>query len=187
MPAAQRLQQIQDDIVPYSFFLYLLTFSIPMGLIKKSTPRKTETKVIPDERDGTTPFIKEARPVSPELFSHHPEEQQEQEGQLSLDVFQTADQIVVVAPVAGVKANDLVINITDDVLTIKGIRSFQFNVDNADYFTKECFWGNFSRSIILPEAIDKSKVTASFKNGILTVRIPKVEKIHTRMIKIKEE
>jgi HSP20 family protein len=94
---------------------------------------------------------------------------------------------VIVAPVAGVKSEDLAINITDEVLTIRGCRDFEFSADKNDYFTQECFWGSFSRSIILPESIDASRVKASFKNGILTLRIPKIEKVKTRMVRITEE
>ncbi len=155
-----------------------------MAIFKKSTPRKSETKVIPDEKDGTLPYVETAS--SPELFEEESVEKKE-EGQLAVDVFQTSEEIVVVAPVAGVKPSDLAINITDEVLTIKGARNFQFKAASNDYFTQECFWGSFSRSIILPESVDASNVSASFKNGILTVRIPKVERIRTRMVKIKEE
>src|SRR3990167_7462099 len=105
--------------------------------------RKSEMKVIPDEKDGTLPFSKSAT-----------DEQPENEGQLSVDVFQTADEIVVVALVAGCKADDLSITITDEILEIKGRRSFQFKVQQGDYFTQECFWGNFSRSVILPDEVD---------------------------------
>lgn len=156
-----------------------------MAILKRSTPRKSETKIVPDNKDGTAKYAK-AVLAEEEVFLVD-DSQKEQEGQLSLDVFQTADEIVVIAPVAGVKSSDLIISITDDVLTIKGTRDLRFNVEQSDYFTQECFWGNFSRSIILPESVDTGKVAASFKNGILTVRIPKVEKVHTRMIKIKEE
>jgi HSP20 family protein len=149
-----------------------------MAVFKKSTPRKSETKVIPDEKDGTLPYIE--KEGEDELIK-------KEEGQLAVDVFQTADEIVVIAPVAGVKPSDLFIDITDEVLTIKGARNFQFKAVSNDYFTQECFWGSFSRSIILPESVDAGSVKASFKNGILTVRIPKVEKIRTRMIKIQEE
>lgn len=153
-----------------------------MGIIKKSTPHKSETKIIPDEKDGTLPYLDTAAaPEDDDAMVQH------EEGQLSLDVFQTADNIIVVAPIAGVTMKDLSISITDEVLTIKGRRNLQFKVESADYFTQECFWGNFSRSIILPESVDTANVSASFKNAVLTVRIPKVEKIRTRMVKIKEE
>ncbi|MEK7523785.1 MAG: Hsp20/alpha crystallin family protein [Patescibacteria group bacterium] len=158
-----------------------------MAILKKSTPRQSETKVVPDDKDGTLPYLApsmnmEEQPVGPATGGLTNEE-----GQLALDVFQTADEIVVVAPIAGVKFSDLSITITDEVLTLKGRRNFHFNVQPSDYFTQECFWGHFSRSVILPESVDTSNVSASFKTGILTIRIPKIEKIRTRMIKIREE
>lgn len=152
-----------------------------MAILRKSTPQKTETKIVPDSHDGTLPYVKKADP------EHEIEPIEGEEGQLAIDVFQTTEEIVVVAPVAGVKLDDLLITVTDEVLTIKGKRHFQFNADQGDYFTQECFWGNFSRSIVLPESVDAVRIKASFKDGILTLRIPKVEKIKTRMIKIKEE
>ncbi|MBI2638786.1 Hsp20/alpha crystallin family protein [Candidatus Peregrinibacteria bacterium] len=158
-----------------------------MAIFKKSTQQKSETKVIPDEKDGTLPYVEKPQDDSVSDFETGESESEKEPGQLAVDVFQTADEIVVVAPVAGVRPSDLSINITDEVLTIKGARNFQFKAAGSDYFTQECFWGNFSRSIILPESVDAGNVSASFKNGILTVRIPKVEKIRTRMVKIKEE
>ena len=108
-------------------------------------------------------------------------------GQLSLDIYHTDKEIVILAPIAGITESDITVSVTDDVLIIKGERKSVEEIAEENYYTKECFWGGFSRSVILPEAVDSSRVTASFKNGILTVRIPKVEKIRTRMIKIKEE
>ncbi len=150
--------------------------------MKQSTSKKSQVKIVPDEKDSLNFFIEGKNEERDSAVI-----QASEEGQLAVDVFQTADEIIVVAPIAGVSIDDIVINITDDVLVIKGSRDFKFTVEDSDYFTKECFWGGFSRSVILPEAVDSSRVTASFKNGILTVRIPKVEKIRTRMIKIKEE
>lgn len=154
-----------------------------MGVLKKSTPQKSETKVIPDEKDGTAPFVE---PHQENLFEA-PADQASPEGQLSVDVFQTATEIVVVAPVAGITLDDLSITVTDGILTIKGRRNFQFTPSLNDYFTQECFWGPFSRSIILPESVDTTNVAAFFKNGILCVRIPKMERIRTRIVKIREE
>lgn len=159
-----------------------------MGILKKSTPKKSEMKIVPDEQDGTAPFVKSDKSMTGEgdrdgAFT----EKGGVVGELAVDVFQTPDEIVVVAPVAGVTSDDLAINITEGVLVISGQRHLEFDVAQADYFTQECFWGSFSRSIILPEAVDATSVTASFKDGILTVRIPKIEKIHTRMVEIREE
>ncbi len=108
------------------------------------------------------------------------------EGQLSVDVFQGKDEIAIVAPVAGVKPEDVAITVTDNVLTIKGERSSGTTLNKEDCFIQECFWGMFSRSIILPEDVDTTKIDAEFKNNILTIRIPRVECIKTRVVKIKK-
>ena len=170
-----------------------------MGIFRKSTPRKSESKIVPDEKDGTIPYIEESKHEDALFASQSPEEEvestelgEDNEGQLALDVFQTEDEIVVVAPVAGVKKENLSISINrtddrDEVLTIKGRRDFQFKAGTADYFTQECFWGSFSRSVILPDYVDTSAIKASFKNGIATIRIPKTENIKMRNITIKEE
>lgn len=152
-----------------------------MALLKKSTPKKTEMKVVPDESDGTAAYVAAAKqdPFADKVPS--------QEGRLSVDVFQTVQDLVVVAPVAGVRAEDLSITLTDDVLTIQGRRSFEFIIEPADYLTQECFWGKFSRAVVLPPGIEKRGVSASLKNGILTVRIPKTEEVRTRMVEILEE
>lgn len=156
-----------------------------MAILKRSTPRRSETKIVPDTKDGLRPYIEE-EPES-KISESTGTAGDSETGQLALDVFQTADEIVIVAPIAGVKPHDLAITVTDEVLTIKGQRNMQFKASDGDYFTQECFWGSFSRAIILPESVDTARVSASFKNGILTVRVPKVEKIRTRMVKIIEE
>lgn len=157
-----------------------------MAILKRSTLRKSETKIVPDTKDGLRPYIEEE--LMPASLPDDTEGAAEAEtGQLALDVFQTADEIVIVAPIAGVKLHDFAITVTDEVLTIKGQRNMQFKASSGDYFTQECFWGSFSRSIILPESVDTARIQASFKNGILIVRVPKVEKIRTRMVKIVEE
>jgi len=105
-------------------------------------------------------------------------------GQLSLDIFQTDTEIVILAPVAGVKADDVTLAITDDVLVIKGVRTPKFEIPEEDYYTKECFWGHFSRSIVLPLEADVKDISANFKNGILEIHIPRREIKKTNIIKI---
>ncbi len=109
-----------------------------------------------------------------------------EEGQLSLDVYETAKELIIVAPIAGVKLEDINITITEDVLTIKGHRESEQTAQDDDFIIQECFWGDFSRSIVLPDNVDTSKINASFKNGVLTVSMPKVPGgIKTKLIKIK--
>lgn len=109
----------------------------------------------------------------------------DQEGQLALDIYQTDDEIVILSAIAGVSEDDLNISVTDEVLTIKGKRHLENKVNEQDYLTKECFWGDFSRSIVLPASADSSKIAASFKNGILKITIPRTEKLQTKVIRIK--
>lgn len=109
----------------------------------------------------------------------------QEEGQLSLDIYQNDQEIIVVAPIAGTEEKDIKVSVTDDVLMIKGKRKFPISENLPEPFAKECFWGNFSRSIVLPENADSSKINAEFKHAILTVRIPKTEKVKTKVIKVK--
>lgn len=109
------------------------------------------------------------------------------EGQLALDVYQTDQFIVIMAPIAGVPLENINVSITEDILTIKGTRELDSSVPEEDYFTQECFWGSFSRSIVLPAAVDASKINASFKNAVLKVTIPKTERTKTKIVRIKTE
>lgn len=137
------------------------------------------------ETVGTSVPIKAATAPTRATRENAPEEQ---EGQLSVDVYQDENDIVILAPMAGTPAEEVHISLTDDVITIKGRREMPLKrPDQNDYTTKECFWGNFSRSIILPVEVDAGRVQARFKNNILTIRIPKVERVRSRTIKIEQE
>ena len=110
-----------------------------------------------------------------------------EEGQLSVDVFQTKDAIVIKSTIAGVKPEDIDISINNDMVTIRGKRQEEETIQEDDYFYQECYWGGFSRSIILPTEIIPEKVDASLKNGVLTVRLPKAKKTQSVSVKVKEE
>lgn len=109
------------------------------------------------------------------------------EGQLMVDVYQTPTEIVIKSTVAGVKPEDIDISIVNDMITIKGKRWLDEEVKNGDYFYQECYWGSFSRSIILPIEVDPERVNANLKNGILTVRLPKIDKNRVKKVRIKAE
>jgi HSP20 family protein len=89
--------------------------------------------------------------------------------------------------IGGVRSEDLDISVTSDMVTIKGVRKNTDNVDDDDYYYQECFWGSFSRSVILPCDIRTDKVEATMKNGILTIKLPKIEKDSSTKIEVKEE
>lgn len=108
------------------------------------------------------------------------------EGQLSVDIYQNEDNLIILAPISGCDIHDIELTITDDVLSIKGRRALDPDIDTDNFFTKECFWGTFSRSIVLPTKTETSKILAKFSNGILRIEIPKVEAERTRKIEIVE-
>ena len=110
-----------------------------------------------------------------------------EEGQLTVDVYQTEDLIVIKSVIGGVASESIDISITGDMITIKGNRTNPDKVESDDYYYQECFWGAFSRSIILPCDIETKGVEAIIKNGILTVKLPKIEKNSSMKIKVKEE
>lgn len=111
---------------------------------------------------------------------------EEQEGQLTVDVFQDNENIIIQSTVAGVSPDDLDVSITNDMVTIRGERKRLHNVADQDYFYQECYWGSFSRSIILPVEIDADNAEAKMKNGVLTIRIPKANIAITRKLKVKD-
>lgn len=109
----------------------------------------------------------------------------ELEGQLTVDVFQDDENIIVQSTVAGVNPDDLEINITSESVTVKGKREKSEAVEEKDYFYQECFWGGFSRSIILPQEVDPEKSTAALKNGILTIKMPKLDRKRAKKLKVR--
>ncbi len=106
----------------------------------------------------------------------------EEEGQLAVDIYQTDDSVIVKSTIAGARSKDIEISLVDDMLTIKGNRELDEEVATDSYLFRECYWGKFSRSIILPIEVKGDKVQASLHNGVLTVVLPKVKKSkHTRI------
>jgi HSP20 family protein len=110
-----------------------------------------------------------------------------EEGQLAIDVYQNEDEIIVQSAIAGVSPENLDISINEDMVTIRGARTQAETISEQDYFYKECFWGAFSRAVILPSQIDADSATAVLKNGILTVRLPKIKKNKARKLKVVHE
>lgn len=105
------------------------------------------------------------------------------EGQLLLDVYQTDDKIVVKSTMAGVSPENLFISLNHDMLTIKGKREYDRSLDDGDCLMQECYWGSFSRTVILPEEVDSKKIDAVLENGVLTISLERIHK--NRQIKVK--
>jgi HSP20 family protein len=109
----------------------------------------------------------------------------EAEGQLAVDVYQTKENVVIKAPIAGVTPDNIDIEVAEDVVTIRGERVEEKEVDREHYYVQECYWGSFSRSVILPTSTIAEKAAASLKDGVLTVTIPKVAQDKVKKIKVK--
>jgi len=109
----------------------------------------------------------------------------EDDGELSVDVYQTDSDVVVKALVAGVMPSNLEISLTRDMLTISGTREEAREVEDENYFQKELFWGSFSRTILLPEEVDVDNAEAIEKHGILIIRLPKINKAKATRLKVK--
>jgi HSP20 family protein len=142
--------------------------------------------------EGYSVELAKARAVThrPRLVikSEDEEKDNEPEGQLTIDVYQTPDEIVVESAVAGVDPEkDLDINVTTDSITIRGKRRKEHSVKTEDYFYQECYWGRFSRSVILPQEVDSERAHATFKNGVLAVHLPKLARQQSKKLKIRIE
>jgi HSP20 family protein len=111
---------------------------------------------------------------------------QEAEGQLAIDVYQTPDELVVESTIAGVKGADIEIDVTSEKVTIRGGRKRETEISDGDYYYQECFWGKFSRSVILPQEVDPDKATSNLKNGVLTIHLPKLHRDRARKVAVKE-
>ncbi len=139
-------------------------------------PEKEERHITPNRKGSRTEREQEA--------SEWIEESTE-EGQLTVDVFQTDANIVVKTIVAGVKPEDLDISISRDMVVIKGHREEEREAGDDDYFHRELYWGSFSRTVLLPEEIDVDGAEANEKHGLLTITLPKIDKRRQTKLRVK--
>lgn len=110
---------------------------------------------------------------------------EEEVGELAVDVYQTPTHVVVKALVGGVVPTNVDIALTREMLTIRGTREDEREVEDENYFQKELYWGSFSRTITLPEEVDVDQAEAYEKHGILVIRLPKVNKSKQAKLKVK--
>lgn len=108
-----------------------------------------------------------------------------EEGELSVDVFQNQNDIIIKTMVAGVKPEDLDVSISRDMVTVRGKRESERAIADDDYFHKELYWGTFSRTIVLPEEIDVDAAEAIEKHGLLIIKLPKLDKNRRTKLKVR--
>ncbi len=112
-------------------------------------------------------------------------EEEAEEAELSVDVYQTPSDIIVQTMVAGVRPEDLELSVSRDMITIRGQREESRTINEDNYFAKELYWGKFSRTLSLPAEVEPEEVEAVEKHGLLTVKIKKVDKEKTNSVRIK--
>jgi len=109
----------------------------------------------------------------------------EEEGELAVDMCQTPTEIIIKTMVAGVKPEDLDVAITRDMVTIRGKRMESYEADDNDFFHRELYWGAFSRTIVLPAEVEIEEAEASEKHGLLTLILPKIDKNRQSKLKVR--
>jgi len=113
------------------------------------------------------------------------EEESEKEGELTVDVYQTPEMIIIKSMIAGVRPDDLDVTIARDVVTIRGKREEERVANEDDYYVRELYWGSFSRTIQLPEEIDVDESEAVEKHGLLILKLPKLDKKRSSKLKVR--
>ena len=127
------------------------------------------------------------RPFGRPLLSRFPRLMEEIAPTPSVDIFEEKDDIVLRTELPGMTKNDIEINLTDDMITLSGEKKREEKIEEKDYYRHECSYGSFKRSFNLPAEVQSDKAKASFKNGILEVRIPRTEEAKKKAVKIKIE
>jgi len=105
-------------------------------------------------------------------------------GQLAVDVYETKEKLVVKGRVAGVNKSDLDVSISDNTLTVRGTLSAGSEENVENYFLQECYWGEFSRSIVLPVPVKEDEIEAMLKDGVLTISFSKVKQDTVKKIQV---
>lgn len=142
-----------------------------------------EYEDVPDDEVAAPPTKPAA--VSTPISKQDEDWMTDYEGALNIDMYQTKDNVIIKSTIAGVRPDDIDITVANDMVTIQGSRSREEKITDDDYFYQECYWGGFSRSVIVPVDIDSEHIEADLKDGILTIIVPKAAKAKTKKVKVK--
>ena len=149
--------------------------------MKKLFFKKSDLKQKSKKKKKTT----KDQDILEEKILIEPSDNLKTDGQLTVDIYQTSSDLVIQSAVAGVDLKDLDISIDKDLILIKGKRD-KPSKEKGDYFCKECYWGTFSRKIILPVEVNSDKIQATLKKGILIIKMPKKTKEEKKKIIIQK-
>ena len=185
-------QSNNANFAPASFEINDETYEVPSNNLQSNDPMQNFSPIQSDE--PTEEVIEETVIQSSAPVEDKPatsvsvdgdNEDDDSEGQLTIDVYQTDDEVIIKSTIAGVKPEDLDVSINNDMVTIKGERKQEDEISLDNYYYQECYWGLFSRSVILPVEIIADKAEATMKNGILTLKLPKADTTKTRKIQVR--
>lgn len=137
----------------------------------------SEDEVVQPEEEATP-----AAPAQPQADEW--DEEEAIAGQLAVDVYETKEKLVVKGRVAGVNKSELDVSISDNTLTVKGTLNAGNDDDVENYFLQECYWGEFSRSIVLPVPVKEEEIEAVLKDGVLTISFAKVKQDTVKKIQV---
>ncbi len=159
--------------------------SIEPEIIEEETekPKREPLKTTMDEEKPPKKIFKNLKETKISE-SPLPSDWPTSEGQLAVDVYQTDDEIVVQSALGGVKPDEIEVTIENDMVKIFGSRQKAQAINKDNYLIQECHWGSFSRQFVLPTEVDSSRAEAILKDGILTIKIPKIKKEKARRLEI---
>ncbi len=162
-------------------FFERLTGSVRLDDEMEEEFEVAETPKSGAQKKGSIKSIKKDEPVTSSNWM----QEEEEEGQLTVDLYQTPSDLYIETMVAGVRPEDLQITITRDMVTIRGKRDQSRVVNDEDYFSRELYWGVFSRTMSLPAEIEAEEAEAIEKHGLLIIRLPKINKEKQTQLRVK--
>ncbi len=155
-------------------------FKNNIGLDEEEKDEDEKDEDEKEEEEEEKPNKKNKKNKEEKAKNHHEEksakkkeEWPESKGRLAADIYETENDFCIQSPIAGVSQEDIEIFVESNVLIIRGERTESDSTPEKKYFHKECYWGPFSRQTMLPDDVNTQKIMASFKKGILVIKIPK--------------
>ncbi len=152
--------------------------------------RGQDDDLLMDDAELTAAFLSDDEPATtndaPGLTQSVADDELDQPmtGQLAVDVYETKDKLVVKARTAGINKDDLDVSLSDNTLSVRGTLSAGHEEGAENYFLQECYWGEFSRSIVLPVAVQEDNIEAVLKDGVLTISFTKVQQDTVKKIPV---
>lgn len=157
------------------------------GYQQQHYPPQQQYGHVPVQETQSSRHLQFAHSTPASLYGNHEDEEDtaEEIGELSVDVINGPDNIIVKAMIAGVKPSDVDVDITRDSITLKATRHDEHEIEDENFHQRELYWGTFARTIALPEEVDVDLAEAKEKHGLLVIILPKLDKNRKTKLQIK--